>query len=220
MTRGAFIVFEGIDGSGKTTHLNALAKRLRQRGKTVIETREPGGTPRAEALRKALWNGTPHAVETALLMLFAARKDHWDQKIAPALSAGHWVLCDRFIDSTYAYQGYGEGVPLARIAALEQWVGTAWQPSALVWLTVDPSVAQTRRRVRQAALGTDTAAVTDFVGFDGETVAFFERVTAGYRERVAQHPCALTLDTRPPTEQVEATLDLWLAQAVFPRFPL
>ncbi len=207
--RGPLIAVEGIDGVGKSHHVQELATWLRATGRRVLVTREPGGTPRAEAIRACLWNGTPITPETALLLLFAARHDHWHDHLAPALAAGDWVITDRFIDSTYAYQGGGEGVATARIAALERWVGCDWQPDAVIWLTVDAATAAARR-VERGLLG----------GFDGEQAAFFARVTAEYARRVAQHPCHVVIDTADAPDAVAARIAAWIETQVMPRWPL
>ena len=124
---GRFITFEGIDGAGKSTHIDWYAERLRARGIRAITTREPGGSELGEKLRTVLLS-QPMTVETETLLMFAARSEHLSQLIRPALADGAWVICDRFTDSTFAYQGGGRGVPLEHIAALEQWVHAGLQP--------------------------------------------------------------------------------------------
>eukprot|EP01036_Dinobryon_divergens_P058442 gene58443-biopygen48501 len=126
-TAGRFITFEGIDGAGKSSHIQAVAEALRGQGEAVLLTREPGGTPLAESLR-ALFLHQPMDPLTEALLVFAARRDHLVQVIEPALARGTTVLCDRFTDATFAYQGAGRGFDLAVLATLEQWVQQGRQP--------------------------------------------------------------------------------------------
>lgn len=128
--RGRFITIEGIEGAGKSSNLAFIRDRLEARGKSVLMTREPGGTPLAEAVRGILL-GAEYALgnDAELLLMFAARAQHLDERIRPALEKGHWVLCDRFTDATYAYQGGGRGIDEGRIAALEQWVQRGFCPT-------------------------------------------------------------------------------------------
>jgi dTMP kinase len=175
MSRGKFITLEGIDGAGKSTHIGGIAGLLRGRGKDVVVTREPGGTALGEKLR-ALILSQPMHIETETLLMFAARREHIAQVIAPALAAGRWVLSDRFTDATYAYQGAGRGMPAAKIAALERWVQDGLHPDLTV--VFDAPVEVALARLSQSR--TDR--------FEREDRGFFERVRAGYLERAAADP--------------------------------
>jgi dTMP kinase len=179
---GVFISFEGIDGAGKSTHIEGLAQAFRACGRGVTLTREPGGTPLAEKLRTLVLNDPMDAMTEALLV-FAARRDHLQQLIEPALARGDVVLCDRYTDATYAYQGGGRGFDLALLQILESWVqalpGTTRlrQPDLTVWFDLDPAIAAQRLA---------GARVPD--KFEAQPVAFFSRVAAGYAQRQAQDP--------------------------------
>jgi len=173
---GRFITFEGIDGAGKSTHIEALAQRLRQGGAEVICTREPGGTELAERLRELVLHERMDAL-TEVLLVFAARRDHVQTLVAPALARGATVLCDRFTDATFAYQGAGRGFDLAVLAQLEQWVHGALQPELTLWLDLPAETAAQRRAQARAA-----------DRFESEDLAFFERVRAGYAQRSASAP--------------------------------
>lgn len=176
MTAGRFITFEGIDGAGKSTHLQAVADRLRRRGGELVITREPGGTPLAEQLRELVLHASMDALTEALLV-FAARRDHIAQVIAPALARGACVLCDRFTDATFAYQGGGRGFDRAVLAQLEAWVQQGLQPDLTLWFDLPPGIAAGRR-----------GAVRAPDRFERQDEAFFERVCAGYRQRAAADP--------------------------------
>lgn len=180
--RGRFITLEGVDGAGKSTHLDWIAGRIEAAGKKVVVTREPGGTPLGEELRKLLLAQAMH-LETETLLMFAARREHLEQVILPALAAGTWVLSDRFTDATFAYQGGGRGLDLCRIEVLEDWVHQGLQPD--LTLIFDLSVEEARRR-RQAA----TAAPDRF---EQENLDFFARVRAVYLERAARYPQRIRL---------------------------
>jgi len=171
---GRFITFEGIDGAGKSTHIEPLAARLRQRGRRVVCTREPGGTALAEELRALLLHEQMDGVVETLLV-FAARRDHLDRVIVPALARGETVLCDRFTDATFAYQGAGRGQDERMLRDLERWVHDGLQPDLTLWFDVDPAVAAARRA---------KARVSD--RFESEDAAFFERVRAGYAARMGE----------------------------------
>jgi len=173
---GRFITFEGIDGAGKSTHIDALAERLRQRGAEVVCTREPGGTDLAEKLRELVLHDPMDALTEALLV-FAARRDHVQRVIAPALAHGATVVCDRFTDATFAYQGGGRGFDAAILAQLEQWVHGGLQPALTLWLDLPAEMAARRRAQARAA-----------DRFESEDLAFFERVRAGYAARMAASP--------------------------------
>lgn len=178
---GLFISFEGIDGAGKSTHITALADALRAQGRVLTLTREPGGTPLAEQLRSMVLNDTMDPMTEALLV-FAARRDHVQRVILPALARGEVVLCDRFTDATFAYQGGGRGFDWQVLELLEQWVQGREQPAVLqphttVWFDLPPAVAAERLA---------GARVPD--KFESQPVAFFENVAAGYARRQAQDP--------------------------------
>jgi dTMP kinase len=173
---GRFITFEGIDGAGKSSHLEPLAAWLRARGHEVIVTREPGGTPLAEALRELLLHRPMDAMSEALLV-FAARRDHLRQAIEPALAAGRTVLCDRFTDATFAYQGGGRGFDTAILTQLEAWVQQGRQPDLTLWFDLPPATAARRRAAARAA-----------DRFEAEDLGFFERVRAGYAQRRQADP--------------------------------
>jgi len=175
MSRGKFITLEGIDGAGKSTHVGGIADFLRTRGKDIVVTREPGGTPLGEKLR-ALLLSHPMNVDTEALLMFAARREHIAQVIAPALAAGRWVVSERFTDATYAYQGAGRGLPGDRIAALERWVHSGLQPD--LTLVFDAPV-----EVALARLAKDRCD-----RFELESQVFFERVRTAYLERAAAEP--------------------------------
>ena len=170
---GRFITFEGIDGAGKSSHIGRLADWLKGRGHTVVVTREPGGTPLAEALRDIVLHRSMDAMTEALLV-FAARRDHVQQQIRPALAAGTTVLCDRFTDATFAYQGGGRGFDLAVLGQLEAWVQEGLQPDMTLWFDLPPSVAAQRRAAARAA-----------DRFEAEHQAFFVRVRDAYLARAA-----------------------------------
>ncbi len=176
MSSGRFITFEGIDGAGKSSHIDALAAWLRERGHEVLLTREPGGTPLAERLRE-LFLHVPMDPLTEALMVFAARRDHLVQQIEPALARGATVLCDRFTDATFAYQGGGRGFDLDVLSQLEQWVQQGRQPDLTVWFDLPAAMAAQRRA---AAREPDRLETLD--------LAFFDRVGAGYAARCEANP--------------------------------
>ena len=179
MTRGVFITLEGGEGAGKSTNASWLADYLRSCGKTVLVTREPGGTEVAEAIREVLLSPDLPGMnaDTELLLMFAARNEHLHTKILPALAQGTWVICDRFTDATYAYQGYGRGISLSRIAELERWVQGEVRPDYVILFDLDVSTGMARAQARGRA-----------DRFEQEHVAFFERIRAGYQERAKQLP--------------------------------
>lgn len=173
---GRFITFEGIDGAGKSTHLKALTERLRARGADVLNTREPGGTPLAEQLRE-LFLHQPMDGLTEALLVFAGRRDHLITVIEPALAAGRTVLCDRFTDATFAYQGGGRGMDLAVLSTLEAWVQAGRQPDLTLWFDLPVELAAQRRT---AARNADR--------LERQDLTFFEDVRRGYALRCAQAP--------------------------------
>jgi dTMP kinase len=172
MSVGKFITFEGIDGAGKSSHIEAAAVALRQAGKTVVLTREPGGTPLAEKLRDQVLHSAMDGL-TELLLVFAARRDHIETVIRPALARGDWVICDRFTDSTFAYQGGGRQMDLQKIETLESWVQADLQPDCTLLFDLPPAVAAQRRAKVRAA---DRFEAEDSTGF-------FERIRHAYLQR-------------------------------------
>jgi dTMP kinase len=176
MASGKFITFEGIDGAGKSTHIGFVADLLRSRGLTVVTTREPGGTTLGEALREVLLHQKMH-LETEAMLMFAARREHLAQVIEPALARGDWVISDRFSDATFAYQGGGRQLPLAKLEALEQWVHPHLQPDLTLLFDVPLAVARDRL---------DATRTLD--KFEQEKSDFFAATRAEYLRRAAQFP--------------------------------
>lgn len=168
---GRFITFEGIDGAGKSSHIDSTVAWLRTRGHDVLVTREPGGTPLAETLRDLVLN-QPMDTLTEALLVFAARRDHVAACIEPALAAGRTVVCDRFTDSSFAYQGGGRGFSTEVLAQLERWVHGQRQPDLTLWFDLPAAVAAERR-----------AAVRTPDRFESQDLGFFERVRAAYQAR-------------------------------------
>lgn len=183
-SRGLFISFEGIDGAGKSSHIEPLAEAFRVQGRTVTRTREPGGTQLAEVLRELLLSRPMDALTEALLM-FAARRDHIGQVIAPALARGEVVLCDRFTDATFAYQGAGRGFSLETLSILERMVQTdtaqtphlMLEPDLTLWFDIAPEVAATRLAGARAP-----------DRFEAQDAAFFAQVVSGYAARAQAAP--------------------------------
>lgn len=182
--QGLFISFEGIDGAGKSTHIDALAQAFRRQGRAVTLTREPGGTPLAEKLRVLVLNDAMDAMTEALLV-FAARRDHLQQLIEPALARGDVVLCDRFTDATFAYQGGGRGFDLETLSFLERTVQSVRglepdfirNPDLTVWFDLAAEIAAQR-----------LAGARSPDKFEAEPVEFFRRVSDGYRRRMTAWP--------------------------------
>ena len=202
---GLFISFEGIDGAGKSTHIDALADALRATGRTVVLTREPGGTPLAEQIRALALHQPMDALTEALLM-FAARRDHIRQVIAPALARGDAVLCDRFTDATFAYQGGGRGFDWQSLSQLELLAQdtraleadlthkTLLQPDLTIWFDLPPAVAAERLAGSR---------VPD--KFEAQPAAFFDAVRAGYARRAAEAPARFArIDASQPRDAVGA----------------
>ena len=177
---GRFVTLEGIDGAGKSTHVAWLASEIAGRGHTVVTTREPGGTKAGEALRELVLR-TPMTHEGETLVMFAARREHLEHVIRPALARGEWVLCDRFTDATYAYQGGGHGVARERIRELEEWVHGDCRPD-LTFLFDVPT------KVSRARLDSAQAEGRELDKFEREADGFFARVRAAYLERAADEP--------------------------------
>lgn len=195
MANGKFITFEGVDGAGKSTHLNWFAEALRQRGQEVLVTREPGGTPLGERLREILLNQPMHA-ETEAMLMFAARLEHIEQVIRPALQRGIWVVSDRFSDASFAYQGGGRGVPLGKLEQLEIWVHEDLQPDLTLLFDIPIQVAR-QRLSNNASLDR----------FEQEKGEFFEKVRQAYLARCRKHPQRFALiDAAQTPEAVKAGL--------------
>lgn len=192
--RGLFITFEGTEGVGKSTQLAAAASTLESMGIDFVVTREPGGTPMAEAIRELLLAPRDEPVDemTELLLMFAARAQHLHTRILPELEAGRWVLCDRFTDATYAYQGGGRGVPTARIAMLETLVQGDVRPDHTFLLDAPVETGMSRARNRG-----------ELDRFEQEAVAFFERIRQTYLERASQDPARYhVVDASQPLDTV------------------
>ena len=204
MSDGLFLTLEGIDGAGKSSHLDAMEALFEAQGRTVVRTREPGGTPLAETLR-GLILGQPMDPLTESLLVFAARRDHIVQVIEPALARGEVVLCDRFTDATFAYQGAGRGFDKAVLSTLEQWVqacnGALLQPAITLWFDLSPETAA--ERLAGARLPDK---------FESQPVAFFRRVAEGYAERAAGAPRFVRIDASRSREQVWAQIEAALVQ--------
>ena len=196
MNRGIFISFEGIDGAGKSSHVQAVADAFTQAQRQVVLTREPGGTPLAEKLRDMVLHDAMDPLSEVLLM-FAARRDHLQQVIEPALARGDVVVCDRFTDATFAYQGAGRGFDLKVLSQLEQWVqaltsGGLRQPDLTLWFALDPAIAAERL---------SNARVPD--RFEAQPAAFFAKVHQGYLDRLQADPQRFArIDASASLEQV------------------
>jgi dTMP kinase len=194
--RGRFITLEGGEGAGKSTNARFAREYLERAGIAVLATREPGGTPLAEQIRELLLEVRDEAVDgvTELLLMFAARAQHLRTVIEPALAEGTWVLCDRFTDATYAYQGGGRGLDPAMIASLETLVHGALQPDLTLYLDVAPEAARARLDGRE------------FDRFERERQDFFERVRRVYLERAAAFSRFRVIDAAAPLALVQAQL--------------
>ncbi|MEY2342741.1 dTMP kinase [Acidithiobacillus sp. IBUN Pt1247-S3] len=193
---GIFITLEGIEGAGKSTVLPFLTEQIETLGYTVERSREPGGGPLGEALRAIFLNPDLQLdVEEELLLLYAGRHNHLRSRILPALAAGKVLLCDRYEDSTIAYQGGGRGVPLARIAELSHWAGISRQPDLTFWLDIDPQLAAERIRDRRPDR------------MELESIDFFRRARAAFAERAASDPKRFChIDASQPLLQVQEQL--------------
>jgi len=208
-TTGLFISFEGIDGAGKSSHIEALADAFRAQGRTVVSTREPGGTPLAEKLRAMLLHDSMDALTEALLV-FAGRRDHLRTVIEPALARGDVVLCDRFTDATFAYQGGGRGFDWQSLSLLERLAQTGLtlqpdlmrEPDLTLWFDLAPAVAAAR-----------LAGARSPDRFEALDQAFFERVAQGYARRAAEAPGRFArIDAAREREQVWQQLQAVLVQ--------
>jgi dTMP kinase len=206
MQPGLFISFEGIDGAGKSSHIEALAQAFKAAGRAVLQTREPGGTPLAEKLRNMVLHDPMDPLCEALLV-FAARRDHLNHVIEPALARGDVVLCDRFTDATFAYQGAGRGFSLDVLTQLEHWVqalpsGGLRQPDITLWFALDPTIAAERL---------SAARLPD--RFESQPLAFFQSVHNGYAARAASNPKRFAqLDASASIEEVRQDLLAQLRQ--------
>jgi len=190
---GRFVTFEGIDGAGKSTHVGALAEWLRGRGHDVVLTREPGGSDLAERLRELVLHAPMDAL-TETLVVFAARRDHLRMLVEPALARGATVLCDRFTDASFAYQGGGRGVPQPVLEMLEAWVQEGRHPDLTLWFDLPPALAAQRR-----------GAARDPDRFEQQDEAFFTRVRDGYARRCAAAPARFVrIDAQLEREAVAA----------------
>ena len=204
---GRFITFEGVEGGGKTTNINFIAELLQKKGKDIVLTREPGGTEISEAIREILLSKELPAMhqDTELLLMFAARAEHVQKKILPALAQGKWVLCDRFTDASYAYQGGGRGIAIERIAALECWVQGDFRPNYTFLFDLDAETGLSRAKNRGE---TDR--------FEQESIDFFNRIRAKYLEMAEQdseryHIINAQYDLVQVQQQVTATFNSLLA---------
>ena len=199
MTRPRFITLEGVDGAGKSTHIPFIAERVRAAGHDVVTTREPGGTKLGETLRDLLLNA-PMSHDTETLLMFAARREHLERVIRPALSRGAWVLCDRYTDATWAYQGGGHGVDAMLIAALEKGVHDDCRPDCTILFDVPPAVS--RGRLARAESHGRT-----LDKFEREDLGFTERVRAAYLARAGAEPGRFRIvDSSRPQDEVRDDL--------------
>jgi dTMP kinase len=201
MARGRFISFEGIDGAGKSTQHAWLVEHLRQQGRTVVATREPGGTPLGEKLRSLLL-AEPMHLETEALLMFAARREHVVQVIEPALNRGDWVVCDRFVDASFAYQGGGRGLDWGKLQALTRWVLGDLQPD--LTLIFDAPVAIAQQRLHAATANPDR--------FEQEQATFFERVRTAYLQIATEFPDRVRIiDATQTPENINKALEKIIA---------
>jgi dTMP kinase len=198
-----FITFEGIDGAGKSTHLAWFADALRRRGLDVEVTREPGGTPLGEQLREILLNQSMN-VGTEAMLMFAARLEHIEQVIKPALRAGKWVVSDRFSDASFAYQGGGRGMDWEKLRQLEQWVHPDLQPDLTLFFDVDVEIARKRLRTPDITRANNVS----LDRFEQEQADFFERVRTGYHRRVRENPQRyIVIDAAQTLDSVKRKLE-------------
>ncbi|CAM3701158.1 dTMP kinase [Bordetella tumulicola] len=201
--RGCFLTLEGVDGAGKSTHAAWIADTLRALGHTVVATREPGGTPLGEKLRGLVLSESM-TLDTETLLMFAARCEHVAQVIEPALARGDWVVCDRYTDATYAYQGGGRQLGMERVAVLEQWMQPSLRPDC-TWL-FDVPLELARARLADARQPDR---------FEREEAAFFERTRSAYHARAAAQPERFRIvDSSQPMEQVRTQLQAQLQAVV------
>ena len=205
MSMAKFITFEGVDGAGKSTHLNWFADTLRARGIDLLVTREPGGTPLGEKLREILLHEPMHA-ETEAMLMFAARREHVEKVIKPALQRGTWVISDRFSDASFAYQGGGRGVAVEKLEQLERWVHGDLQPNLTLLFDIPVEVARERlnKNVAQTNIALDK--------FEQEKSDFFDKVRNAYLARSKKNPArfAIIHAEKSPAE-VKASLEKIIA---------
>ncbi len=202
--RGKFITVEGSEGVGKTSNLNFIEQILQETGIKVVRTREPGGTPLGESIRELLLDAGQDNMcdDTELLLMFAARAQHLHEVILPGLKAGKWILCDRFTDATYAYQGGGRGIEMSRIAVLEEWVQQDLRPDHT--LLLDMPVAEGLARA---------GARSEPDRFEQQKQAFFERVRQTYLQRAKAEPQRFhVIDASQPLNRVQAQISQVLDQ--------
>jgi dTMP kinase len=203
VSRGKFITVEGIDGAGKSSHLDFLVRQVAARGDEAVLTREPGGTPAGEKIREVVLHAAMNAKAEALMM-FAARGEHVATVIEPALAGGRWVVCDRFSDATYAYQCGGRGLPREIVVGLERLVHAGLQPDATFLFDLDPAIAYQRQRSRSR----------DPDRFESEQEDFFRRVREAYLERAREHSRRFhVIDASGTPQQVRDRLEVAFAQA-------
>lgn len=203
--KSRFITFEGIDGAGKSSQIAAAVALIESRGLSIVQTREPGGTPLAEKLRALLLHDAMH-LETEALLMFAARREHLAVVIEPALAEGRWVVSDRFTDATYAYQVGGRGLDEARFTALEQWVHPHLQPDLTLLFDLDPIEAA--RRLAGTGEAPDR--------FEREKADFFERVRNAYLRRAAADPARIRIiDAAQPPEAIRREVEGIILETCF-----
>ncbi len=203
MMRGRFITLEGIDGAGKSSHVRWIARFLRKRGIRVKVTREPGGTPTGEKLRRIVLKSRQRLhVEAETLLMFAARREHLAKVIGPALERGIWVLCDRFTDATYAYQSSGSGVAWNKVSALERWVHPGFQPDLTILFDIRPAIGRQRAgRKRRPDR------------FEREREAYYRRVRDGYLRRAAGNTRRIRLlDAEGTRSEIRKRLEIVLSK--------
>jgi dTMP kinase len=196
--RGKFITLEGVDGAGKSTHLSWLVNHLRAQGHTIVQTREPGGTLLGEKLRELLLHEPMH-LETEALLMFAARREHLERIIKPAMARGDWVVCDRFTDASFAYQGGGRGLSSEKLSRLENWVQEGFQPDLTLLFDLPIDIAA--QRMAGASRQLDR--------FEQEKADFHQRVRDAYLARAAQMPGRVkVIDSRQTPEQIQKQLEV------------
>ena len=200
-----FITLEGIDGAGKSTHLDWLAETIRHAGHQVVVTREPGGTPLGEMLRDILL-GQPMDIETEALLMFASRREHLAKVILPALHEGKWVISDRFTDASFAYQGGGRGLAESRLEVLESWVHQGFQPDMTLLFDVPLEVSHERLSLN-----------TSLDRFEREELEFFDRVRQAYLQRARKYPERIrVVDSSRSIPVIQAELGTLLAPLLQP----
>lgn len=196
--QGKFITLEGVDGAGKSTHLTWLVDYLRAQGRGVVQTREPGGTPLGEKLRELLLHEPMH-LETEALLMFAARREHLEQVIKPALARGDWVVCDRFTDASFAYQGGGRGLSVEKLRQLEAWVQGNFQPDLTLLFDLPIEIAAQRMAGAERQLDR----------FEQEKADFHERVRAAYLARAEEMPARVrVIDSGQTLQNIHKELEL------------